>query len=115
MTSLAFSPDGSLLAAGDGNREVKVWRVEDREAVVNHQWVAHGSRVNTVAWHPDGDRVVSGGADSHIFLWCVSAPKESRKIAFAHRDGVNEVVAGQDLITSVGQDGTVAQWRIADV
>lgn len=114
MTALAFSPDGSLLAAGDGNREIKVWRVEAREAVINHQWVAHGARVNSVAWHPDGVRVVSGGADSHIIIWSVSAPKESIKISFAHRNGVNQVVAGQHLITSVGQDGAVAQWRIPD-
>ncbi len=68
LTSIDFSPDGKLIASGDGKRHVKVW-----DALTGRQLVSvvrgHEKSVSSVAFGPDGERVASGSSDRTIRLW----------------------------------------------
>ncbi len=80
VMSLAFSPDGKVLASGDcGNDaaspckrgEVRLWDV-GMHLQIGQPLVRHGSYVRAVAFSPDGKTLVSGGDDGNIIFWDVS-------------------------------------------
>ncbi len=64
--AVAFSPDGSVLAAGceDGTLHLLAMQAGASERT----WPAHGSRVNSIAFSPDGKRLASAGK-SEVILW----------------------------------------------
>jgi WD40 repeat protein len=69
MGNVAFSPDGSQLAAGNGFYEVSWWEVDD--GTLLRQVRAHSDSVNTVAFSPDGRLLASGSLDGTVHLWRV--------------------------------------------
>lgn len=117
LTSVAFSPDGSLLAAGDKNREICVWTVASREALVQGSWVFHATTVTSVAWSPSGKYVASGSLDEHIYLWEVPAEKgastKRTQFANAHRSGTTAVAfLDEGTLVSAGGDGASCTWKL---
>ncbi len=65
-SSLAWSPDGKLLAAVDeGTVHVLSPETGKKIAVLK----AHKSKVNTMAWRPDGKWLVSVGEDRTVRIW----------------------------------------------
>jgi WD40 repeat protein len=73
ISALAYSPDGSLLAVGDAQRKIVVYDTQTGSVKID-QWVFHNSRVNSVAWSPDGAYAVSGSLDTNLILWTVADP-----------------------------------------
>ncbi|MCS7190891.1 MAG: hypothetical protein NZ843_04740 [Fimbriimonadales bacterium] len=53
----AFSPDGELIAAVTGNRDIQIWRVADGTLV--HTLTGHQNRPNSLAFSPDGRILLS--------------------------------------------------------
>lgn len=114
LTSVAFSPDGALLAAGDTYREVRVWDVASRTAKVQGQWVFHSTRVTSVAWSPSGKFVASSSLDERIYIWNVENPMSKSSFDFAHKDGVTGVrFVAEDQLVSVGNDACVNFWQLS--
>lgn len=67
--SVAFSPDGQLLATGDTDRELRIWRVADGKNLLTCQ--GHTNWIWSVAFSPDGRMLASGSDDKTIKLWDV--------------------------------------------
>ena len=65
--SLAFSPDGSKLAAACGDSNVRVF--DTFSGAVVHNLPAHSFQAFAVAWSPDGTTLASGGSDNTAKLW----------------------------------------------
>ena len=68
ISSLAFSPDGSLLASDCGS-EVALWDVAGKEKLVELQ--GHGNEVKKIKFSPDGTLMVSGDAQGNLIYWRV--------------------------------------------
>jgi WD40 repeat protein len=86
LRTLAFSPDGRLLAGGSLalQREgavILLWDTATGKEVLRAR--GHGNRVQTVAFSPDGRTLASGGQDRSVKFWDVATGKELRSIPVA--------------------------------
>lgn len=109
--SIAFSPDGALLAAGYDNNTVYLWQVSNGSLL--HTFKGHRDRVNSVAFSPDGTILASGSDD--IRLWNVSDGTLLRTLT-GHIDEINALAFSPDgaLLASASEDGSIRIWRVSD-
>jgi WD40 repeat protein len=54
ITAVQYSPDGTLLAGADSNREVCLWNAATRAAVVQGKWVFHTTSITCLDFSPSG-------------------------------------------------------------
>lgn len=65
--SVAWSPDGALLAAGGDDGRVRL--IDTSTWTVVRTITAHYASVWGVAWSPDGSQLASGSLDGFVRLW----------------------------------------------
>lgn len=118
VLSIAFHPNGSLLAAGYGDGSLTVW---DTDRAETHGW----SRVNkdnrpvhSVAFSPAGDILAVGSADGGVRLVRSGARQFYGPLTFIEDspiDGgpeIRSVVFGpSDLLAAGDEKGTVHVWQ----
>ncbi len=73
IQTLAFHPEGRLLASGNSRGEVKLWELETGEPAKTIE--QHSSDVLSVAFSPDGSTLASGGQDCKLKLWDIKTNK----------------------------------------
>jgi WD40 repeat protein/serine/threonine protein kinase len=74
---LAFSPDGTRLAAGCRDNTIRLIDVATRKEVAELR--GHTEYVHAVAWSPDGTRLVSGSGDATVRVWDSLSAQERMK------------------------------------
>lgn len=123
VKSVRLSPDGTLIATGNGREHVvKVFRVEDgdRVAQLDHDDV----NVETVAFSPDGRYLATGGGDleddgpnerTSFRLYRVSDFELLDQIT-AHAEGAEYLDFSADgrYLLSAGEDGILKLWQLDD-
>lgn len=72
--TVAFSPDGTLVAAGLSTGTLKIWKVASGNEVFTI--AAHQGAIQSVAFSPDGRRLASGSLDRTIKIWEVDTGRE---------------------------------------
>lgn len=109
--SVAFSPDGQQLAAGDANGMIRIWRVADGQELLRCE--GHHNWVRVIAFSPDGSLLASASDDHTIKLWnpCTG---ECFKTLQGHQNWLNSLAfspTGQLLVSS--DDNLVTQvWNV---
>ncbi|MGI2902839.1 NB-ARC domain-containing protein [Tolypothrix sp. VBCCA 56010] len=111
ITSVAFSSDGKLLAAGDADAKTHLWQVADTREIFTLS--GHTSRIWSVAFSPDSQTLASASEDQTVKLWDVREGKWLRTLQ-GHSDRVRSATFSPDgnILASGSEDRTVKLWNI---
>jgi WD40 repeat protein len=113
VRSVAFSPDGSLLASASDDKIVKIWRVSDGQEI--HSIAGHKKGVKTIAFSPDGTMLASGSDDKLIKLWRTYDWAEIRTLE-GRKKGINSISFSPDgeILVTGTDDNNIGWWRTTD-
>lgn len=111
VNSLAFSPNGQVLAVGDDEGNIRRWDLTTGEArpVLD----AHpGTWVTSVVFSPDGEKIASGSRKGLAKVWDAATGEEIHTLV-VHGDGVRDVVFSADgqRLATVSRP-TVKVWDV---
>ena len=111
ILSVAFSPDGTILASGSDGA-IRLWDVANRQETATLE--GHTSWVNSVSFSPDGALLASGSSDGTIKLWDVASRQEIATLE-GHTSWVQSVAFSPDggLLASGSDDNTIKLWDVA--
>jgi WD40 repeat protein len=82
VRTLAFSPDGKVLAAGGRNKLIYVWNLDSPETA--RTFAGHEDEIASLVFSPDGKSLLSGQIRGDLRLWDV-ATGEVRQVFKARR------------------------------
>jgi WD40 repeat protein len=111
VNCVRFSPDGTLLASVSDDGLLKIR--SSKTAAESLLFRGHLGDVLQVAWHPDGSRLWSVGADSTLREWRVDTPGERRlPVAVQGLWSAPVVSSGRFLAGASFEQGPVV-WDLA--
>ena len=107
--SVAFSPNGKMLASASWDQTVRLWNVNTGRLL--HTLTEHTNEVLSVAFSPDGNTLASTDWDGTIHLWNPRNGKLKRTLT-EHRGGVGSVAFSPDgeTLASGSADQTILLW-----
>lgn len=119
--TIAFSPDGKLLAfdveytvrlcQSDTGKELL--KLEGHQEVISNRGITSGY-LNALAFSPDGKRLASASCDNMARIWDATTGK-TLQVLEGHAGFVNTVAFfpdGKTVVTG-GEDGTIRCWHVA--
>jgi RNA polymerase sigma factor (sigma-70 family) len=119
VISIAFSPDGNVLASGSYDKTIRLWDVQKQEALGSLEGIEENAEC--LAFSPDGNILASGGGriigederDMVIHLWDVAGKKQIGLLQ-GHADVTWFLAFSPDgkLLASDGGDGAIRLWNV---
>jgi len=118
FTTVAFSPDGQLLASGSRNNLIKLWDISSPLASPPSPLAiltGHTGWLYAVTFSPNGRLLASASGDNTARLWDISLTSRPSPLATlsGHTSWVHSVAFspdGQTLATGSG-DETIRLWQ----
>ncbi len=109
--SLAFSPDGKMVASGTRDNTVQIWDAETGKLLAG-PLEGHSGWVVSVAFSPDGKKIVSGSEDGTNRIWDANTGELVAGPLVGHTHRVSSVTFSPDgkRVFSGDSDGTIFIW-----
>ena len=111
ILSVAFSPDGKLLATAGEAGEIHLWQVADMKPLLSLR--GHLRWILSIVFSPDGKTLASSSDDRTIKLWDVSTGQVLRTLQ-AHSSWVWSITFSPDgeTLASASDDRTIKLWDV---
>ena len=111
VLSLAYSPDGKILASGARDDPIHLWNAGTGQLLrlLDEHWIW------ALAFSPDGKYLATGGANKIVRLWNVATGQEITQMK-GHKATIKALAFSSDgaVLVSAGEDNTVRLWRVPD-
>ncbi|WP_241758922.1 WD40 repeat domain-containing protein [Pyxidicoccus parkwayensis] len=111
VRALAFSPDGTLLAAG-GDPAIHLWSMPSGAVVGRLE--GHTGKVWALAFDGTGTRLVSGGADKTVRLWDVVRRQQLRQLDAGERVRAVAFTPSNGEVVTAGMQQPIRIWSAGD-
>lgn len=109
VVSVAFSPDGTKVAAARDDGRVSVWNIDSRKITASFQ--AHPSRIFKLSFAPNGQQIATAGFDGTARIWDIQTERQIAE--FKHRGMVLAVSFGPNgKLATAGENGFVYLWDV---
>ncbi len=113
--SIAISPDGKMLAAGNDNIHLyDLTGAQPRQITVIESQVFVG--VRGLMFSPDSKRIAFGGSDRGVHLWTVDGEPKELSVGKSHAGDTVTMAFSRDgkLLASGSNDKTVILWNVGE-
>jgi predicted NACHT family NTPase len=109
--SVAFSPDGKILAIGDGNGVVHLWETATGREILICK--GHNSTIPSVAFSPCDQILASGSYDRTIKLWGIQTG-ECLNTLQGHVSGIRSIAFSPSgtVLASSGNENIIRLWDV---
>jgi WD40 repeat protein len=109
INAVAFSLDGTTLAIGASDANLRLWNLEQGRVTLLG---GHNFQVFTVAFSPGGTLLASGSEDGEVILWDLETNTELRRLQPGTRVFSLAFSPDATLLASAGEGG-VTVWSVA--
>jgi WD40 repeat protein len=120
VSSVAFSPNGNLLASASWDNTIRLWNTSDPDnpQPIGQPLRGHASLVSSVAFSPDGKTLASGSRDKSVRLWDLATPADAKELTTPLDGGgaLYMVAFSPDgrTLAAASDDRTVRLWDVTD-
>jgi WD40 repeat protein len=112
ITGAALGLDSAIILSYCTDNRVRIWTAEGKLSTAP---LLHPARVHAVAYHPSGNRIVTGSGDGYVRIWS-TAPAKLMDVWFAHWAPIRALSLSCDgkILVTGSDDHTARVWEIDD-